>query len=238
MTKQGVIMTIEVLRFISTDLYAENASLLFDSKRVDPPLTSVPPLGAVTFTAERTDPSQNLQDLAVACGREAFLLAGTTYSKAYRAWLFISDGPWKEATKIVQHQKLWKNHRDLVETGSSGRKSDEVAIEVGSLVRYAGLLEITDGLTEKAINSVRTCSSYAIILSSRHDIILNVSIRYIFSQAFTKQNGIERTSIDWMTLAIALCPQGDVLMRVSGLFDDREAAVDLIAIPQNLPALD
>ncbi len=231
-------MTTDILKFISTDLYSKNRSLLFDSQRVGSQLTSLPPLGAVTFIAQRSNPSQNLQDLAVACGREAFLLVKSAYNESYKRWLFISDGPWKEATRIVLHQKLWKNHRDLVEAGASGYKSDEVAVEVGGKVRYAGLLEITDGLIEKAINSTRVCSSFAIIFSNRNDIILPISINQIFSDAFIKRDQFERTSIDWMSLAIALCPQGDMLMRVSGLFDDREAAVDLIATPEKLPPLD
>ena len=230
-------MTISVSKYISTNLYVKNASLLFDPQRVHHQLDTIPPLGAVTFMAERTSPSQNLRDLAIACGKEAISLASRTYGKSCRTWLFISDGPWKQATRIALHQKLWKNHRDLVLGAERGQKSDEVAIEAGGQIRYAGALEVTDELIERAIESARVCSSCAIILSKREEVISQMSIRYIFSCAFPKQNGIEQTSVDWMNLAMALCPQGDVLMRISGLFDDREAAADLIANPQNLTAL-
>ncbi len=231
-------MTIDVSTFTSEDLYSENLSLILDPQRLPPHLTAAPPLGAVTFVAKKSVPSQNLRDLAIACGREAFPLAKSTGNEVKTGWLFVSDGPWKDANRIVRHQRLWKNHRELVEAGTNGFKSDEVAIERDGKVRYAGLLEITDALIDKAIEATRVNTSFAIVFSSRTDIVFSESVSYIFSHAFTKQNGYEGTSIDWVTLAIALCPQGDVLMRVSGLFDDPEAAVDLIATPQNLPDLD
>lgn len=236
--KQGAIMTIDVSAFTSEDLYSENLSLILDPQRIPPHLTPAPPLGAVTFIARKSVPSQNLRDLAIACGREAFPLAKSTGNEVKTGWLFVSDGPWRDANRIVLYQRLWKNHRDLVEAGTNGLKSDEVAIQRHGKIRYAGLLEITDALIDKAIEATRVNTSFAIVFSSRADIVFSESINYIFSHAFTKKNGYEGTSIDWMTLAITLCPRGDVLMRVSGLFDDREAAVDLIATPRNLPKLD
>ena len=92
-------------------------------------------------------------------------------------------------------------------------------------------------MIDKAIDSSRGGSSFAIIFSRRNDIDSPHSIQEIFSHGFTKHNDVEQTSIDWMALAISLCPKGDMLLRVSGHFDDREAAVDLIATPQNLPTL-
>lgn len=230
-------MTIEVSRFLSEDLYVDNASLLFDRRQSGKHSTSAPPLGAVTFLAVKTDPSQKLQDLAVACGREAFSLVREAYKNPYKCWLFVSDGPWREATRIVLHQRLWKSHRDLLEAYVSGIKSEDVEIKVGNKVRYAGLVQISEELIEKAIDSVRVNSSFAIIFSRRSDIVTSRSIEEIFWNAFTQQDSVERTSIDWMALAVALCAKGDVLLRVSGLFDDNEAAADLIATPQNLPCM-
>lgn len=235
--KQEAIMTIDVSTLTSEDLYSDNLSLIFDQKRIPADLTPAPALGAVTFIAKKSAPSQNLGDLAIACGREAFPLAKSTGNEVKTGWLFVSDGAWRNTNRIVLHQRLWKNHRDLVEAGANGFKSDEVAIQRDSKIRYAGLLEITDALIDKAIEATRINKSFAIVFSSRKGIVFSESVSHIFSHAFTKQNGYEGTSIDWMTLAIALCPQGDVLMRVSGLFDDREAAVDLIASPRNLPGL-
>lgn len=229
-------MIIEVSRILSPDLYADNDSLLLKHSQTAQHSDSVPPLGAITFIAMKTDPSQSLQDLAIACGREAFSLVKTAYNDQLKCWLFVADGPWREATRIVAHQRLWKNHRDLIEADASRIKSEDVEIKVGNKVRYAGLMEISSGLVEKAIESVRVRSSFAMIFSRRSDIVLPLSVTQIFRSAFSKQNSIEQTSIDWMSLAVHLCPKGDLLLRVSGLFDDHEAAVDLIACPQNLPS--
>lgn len=231
-------MTINVSRVLSPDLYAENDSLLLKRTYAGQHSNSVPPLGAITCIAVKADPSQKLQDLALACAKEAFSLVTASHNDRLRCWLFVSDGPWKEATRIVVHQKLWKNHRDLFEADAGCIKSEEVEIKAGSKVRYAGLIEISSVLVEKAIESVRVCSSLAIIFSRRSDIVLPMSVEQIFRSAFSMQNGLEQTSIDWKALAVALCPKGDLLLRVSGLFDDHEAAVDIIASPQNLPAVD
>ena len=55
-------------------------------------------------------------------------------------------------------------------------------------------------------------------------------VRSVFSSAFPKKDGIEQITVDWLRLALDLCPQGDILIRVTGLFDDREAGVDLIGV--------
>ena len=228
-------MTINVSRVLSPDLYAENDSLLLMRSHAGQGSNSAPPLGAITWIAVKAVPSQKLHDLAFACAKEAFSRVTASQHDRLKFWLFVSDGPWKEATRVVVHQKLWKNHRDLVEADANCIKSEEVEMKAGSKVRYAGLIEISSVLVEKSIEAVRVCSSFAIIFSRRNDIVLPTSIEEIFRSAFPMQNDLEQTSIDWKGLATALCPKGDLLLRVSGLFDDHEAAVDVIASPQNLP---
>lgn len=230
-------MIIDVKKQFSKDLFVENASLLLGPQRIEQQLDSNPPLGAVTFVAERTNLSLSLRDLAVACGREAIFSARSTLDQSYKLWIFIADGPWRPATKTALHQKLWKNHQDLILACGGGHRSDEVAIKVGGQVRHAGLLEITDEMFDKAIDFARTFFSCAIIFSKNDAILSQNSITSLFDYSFPKQNGFEQTSVNWLTLAVALCPQDDVIIRVSGLFDDREAAVDLIATPHNLPAM-
>jgi hypothetical protein len=97
-------------------------------------------------------------------------------------------------------------------------------------VGFAGLLEVSPGSFAKATKVVRTNSAYAIICSNRATIILHESIYSIVLSAFPHTNTTQQVSIDWLRLALDLCTQGDILIRVSGLFDDHEASVDLIAV--------
>jgi len=232
-----VTMTIEVSVLDSPDLFTDNRSLLFHRPKTVQDSTAVPQLGAVTFISEKSDASLKLTDLAAACGKKAFSLIRAYCGEPYKGWLFVADGPWREATRVVLHQRLWKNHRNLIEATPSGTRSDEIEIKCGTKVRYAGLLDITDGLIDMATNAARTCPSFAIIFSRRNDITLASSIGQIFCHSFPKEDGLKRTSVDWMSLAIALCPEGDLLLRVTGLFDDHEAAVDVIGTPKDLLAL-
>jgi hypothetical protein len=87
---------------------------------------------------------------------------------------------------------------------------------------------------DQAVDIVRTDHACAIIFSSRVDMTDPANIETIFRTAFSSAGGGGGMDVDWLALAVSLCPRGDVLLRVSGLFDDREAAVDLIATPENL----
>ncbi len=230
-------MTISVSQRTSKDLFEDNDSLLFDRHRASEFSGTLPRIGAVTFVAVRRTPSQSLSDLALACGKEAMLLISRQRCDGLVPWLFVSDGPWKEASRIVLYRKLWRSHPRLVLEREHARMSGEVAIRKGDRVRFAGLLEVSHDMAANAIEMVRTDLACAMLFSNRADITSESSVRHLFSSAFPKLHGVEQTTIDWMALAIAACPQGDILMRVSGRFDDHEAAVDIIACEAYLTAL-
>jgi hypothetical protein len=222
-------MTINVTKIVSPDLFVKNESLLFDRLRAEKLQAIIPSIGAVTYTAMASDTSETLEKLAAVCGNEAVALAKSSLGPEFRLWLFVSDGAWREANRITKYHKLWKSHRDLTEAIDPLKISEEAELESGELIRYAGLLEISDHSCSIAINAVRTNSSFAMIFSKRADIDSSQGIRSIFASAFPKKDGVEQERIDWLTLALGSCTQGDILLRVSGLFDDREVAVDIIA---------
>ncbi len=237
MTSLTVTMTISVARTTSPDLFVENESLLFDHVRASHISDTISPLAAITFSAEKSSPSIDLKELATACGSNAISLATSKEGKERRVWLFVSQRPWQPANRIVRHRKLWKDYRELIESGGIVNVSDEVEITSEDGIRFAGLLEVTGSSIETALQLVRTNPACAMICSKRKDIDSHVSIRSIFSFAFPKEDGIEQVHVDWMTLALGLCPLGDVLIRVSGLFDDHEAAVDVIALQEYILSL-
>jgi hypothetical protein len=187
----------------------------------------------VSFVAKAEGVPDGLQELARACGDEAASFVAAR-SVPRKGWLFVADGPWREATALVLHRRLWKNRVSLSESQVGGRRSEEVAIRNGRNVRYAGVVEVTPELMDQAVDIVRTDHACAIIFSSRVDMTDPANIETIFRSAFSGASDEARIDVDWLALAVSLCPLGDVLLRVSGLFDDREAAVDLIATPENL----
>jgi hypothetical protein len=232
--KMEVIMTISIFKEISNDVFANYTSDYWEIDDFDSKSKIHDQLCALTFVAKQSSPDQNLQELAEACGREAFLNVNLVFNDLYKGWIFVSDGPWKEKNRLVEYKKLWKLNRDIYEACGPGIKSDEILFENGSMVRFAGFLEITEDLVDKAIEMVRTHYSCAIIFSRREDIFNAPSITQVFSVAFPKKHGVPQTRIDWKHLAMELCPKGDILLRIHGRFDDPEAAADLIGAKENI----
>jgi hypothetical protein len=223
-------MITDIHKVLSPDLFVENESILFDRRQAAAFVEDIPLLGAVTLIAKDSESSEMLEGRAIACGNEAMSLVRSVYNEDYRLWLFVADGAWKPASRIARHHKLWKFHRDLVQSASILKIGEQVPIESDGLIRYAGLLEISCRSCDKAINAVRTNPSFSMFFSKRQNVDSVESVRSLFSLAFPKKDGIEQIAVDWLSLALGLCPQDDILLRVTGLFDDREAAVDLIAV--------
>jgi hypothetical protein len=234
MMEQAIIMTTNIRRIISPDLFVENESILFDRQRAAKLVDIIPLLGAVTLVAIDSTSSETLERRAIACGHEAVSLVRSVVATDYRLWLFVADGPWKHASRITSHQKLWKSHRDLVESDAVMKRGEEIELVSNGLVRYAGILEVSYNSCDIAINAVRTTPSFSMFFSKRPNVDSVEGVRLVFSSAFPKKNEIEQIAVDWLSLALGLCPQDDILIRVTGLFDDREAAVDVIAMEDTI----
>lgn len=223
-----------VTKHISPNLFVENNSVLFEPNLLGCDPEQIPALGAITLVSRKEAYSQTLQDLAGVCGREAFALVKEILGPSFKAWLFVSDGPWQDGSPYIRHKKLWKNNPELIRSDPHATRSEEIEFSLGDKIRFAGFLEITDGLIDKAIEATRTHSCFAIICTRRQKVNSADEIRQIFENAFPRVKGIPQSNIDWMRLAHYLCPKGDVLFRVSGKFDDIEAAIDLIGDPNVL----
>ena len=65
MMKQAIIMTIEIQKILSPDLFVENQSILFKRHRAIERGEQFPPIGAVTLIATGSD---TLERRAIACG--------------------------------------------------------------------------------------------------------------------------------------------------------------------------
>jgi hypothetical protein len=230
MMKQVITMTINVTTIVSPDLFVTNDSVMFDRQRALQYSPTIPQLGAITFVASKSHACNSIEELVVACAKKATSFVWNALDKEYRTWLFVSDGPWRPATRIARHQRLWKRHRELLDCSGVLRVGQDVEIESTGLIRYAGLLEISGDAFVQAVQLARTNSACAIICSKRPNVDSEASVQSIFFSAFPEVEGSPQVSINWMPLALYLCPQMDIVIRVNGLYDDREAAVDVIAI--------
>jgi hypothetical protein len=214
-------MTIEPVRTEVADLFAPGAPVRFDPEK------GRATLAAVSYTAAKRDPSEDLAELArAAAERAAAALYGGRGIRDPRVVLFVADGPWQPDTAVIRHKKLRKRRPDLAEQPGFAALGEEIEIRGAGGVRYGALVAIQREGFERAAEIVRTDRAAAILAGE------GLTASTIFSAAFPLVRGEPSTSIDWQSLATRLCPEGVVVARVSGAFDDPAAAVDLVVDPR------
>jgi hypothetical protein len=221
--------TSKVTRIFSPDLFCDNQAILLDRQRATQIADRIVPLSALTFLARRSDNSVNLRELAFACCVEAVaVLTGAQSLNGYCFWAFISDGPWRQDNRIENYRRLWRNRSQLTDSAGILRIGEEARFTSQDGIRFAGLLQVTGEALIQALEASRVDPACAVLYSKSETLGSQFSVQTLFSAAFPKQGGSEQVKIDWLSFALKRCSHGDVLLRVSGLFDDREAAVDLI----------
>jgi len=230
------IMITKINKILSNNLFSDNQSIIFDRKQQLEKVGREVELGAITFISKKENSLQNLKDLASACGRVAFSHIEEKLGTAYTPWIFISDGFWKPNSLLQEKFGLWRYYQNLINKDPYLIKSKEIKIINNNKVRFAGVLKISDILIDDVIDFTRINHSSVIFFSNKN-AAKSYLIRQFFSHAFPKKNGIEQDRIDWPTLASYCCVKDDLLLRVSGLFDDLEAAVDIICTPKMMTRL-
>ena len=68
----------------------------------------------------------------------------------------------------------------------------------------------------------------ALILMKRHWPVIADEVRRLFGAAFPMVFTKQLAHIDWLNLAMAICPVGDVLGRLGGFSDEGETSIDII----------
>lgn len=222
-------MAIDIKILVSNNLFENNDSILFHYGDAPGPKSRIPAMGAVTFLASRAGLQVILEDLVVHCGLECLGQFSRFSENQYRVWCFVADGAWQTPTRVTRYKKLWKYHRDLLQTPGINEVGEEFEFEDEKGTRYAGMVEVSGEALIKAIKLVRRHASCTIILSRRQEIACEKEVRGIFQSAFREGTTVPDGKINFLSLSIRLCTQGDASLRVWGFFDDLEASVDLIA---------
>ncbi|MBD3673949.1 MAG: hypothetical protein HUJ26_10540 [Planctomycetaceae bacterium] len=227
-------MTIRTKRITSPNLFVDNDSILFDRDRAKSFAEDIPDLSAITIIAQPSGFPVTLSDQAVSCAQEALSLIQAQVDRQYRMFLFVTSGPWQESNRIVRYKKLWKLIPNI---SGSVKFSEEVEFKRDNKLMYAGLVEFIISDINSLVEIARTDISSAIICSHRDKIDSLASINNIFTHAFPTYKEKPLTRVDWLALAIEVCPLGDILVRVNGTFDDRESAVDIISTKEIISSL-
>lgn len=223
-------MTTDVIRIHSPDLYVPNESWNPDARIVRRMLPVRPSLTAVTYIATSESPADSLDALAARCRAR---LEPLLYDDGQRdVQMLVADGPWQTPSALVKKKKLWARNPWALDTAQFSRLSGEIMVEREGRIRYAGLATVARRGFGLAVEIARKSRACAIFVSRSAPVAEADLVRSLFSAAFPSVKGLEATVVDWTRLALGRCETGDILVRVSGQFDDTSAAIDLIFDPE------
>lgn len=223
-------MTIKVSKITSPDLFKDNESIIFHRSHSSTSQDDQPKLAAISFVARKNQVHDTLGELAAACVHEACIKCSELENLGYNYYLFLSDNCWQSPTSRVMHLNLLVNFRQVIGELPSNSLGEVVSTRSIEGVRFATILPIMIPIGELVVETCRTCDSCFLLISKRESVCNGSSILYTFEQAFPVRAGLAQKQVDWMTLSLGMCPAGDVLFRIYGMFDDIQASVDVIGI--------
>lgn len=223
-------------KFIADDLFIKNDCVWFDRSKASRMTDAVPPLAAVCIVSIEHQLPRELELMDKACVEAAIplLFANERLSENCKVWLFLAHGPWQANSVMVKHRKLWRSFPSAWNLDDF-QLCRELMVESHKGVRFMGMAEVSQEGLFTATQILRSGSSGALILSQSDYCESEVDVPRIFNSAFPERAGAAQEQIDWLNLSLACCPSNDIVIRVSGSWDEREAALDLIMLPEQLP---
>lgn len=220
---------------VAPDVFVENKCVTFDKSRALQITHAIPELAAVCIVATELELPREMELLDKACADYAIplLFANPRMNRDYKVWLFAAHGPWQPKSVMVKHYKLWRSFLSEWRLDDF-RLGAESMVESSEGIRFVALAEVSKAGFFTATQIVRSSSSCAIILSARAEICIERSIVQLFNSAFPPRKGIAQSRVDWLSLSLDCCQLGDVVIRVSGSWCEREASLDFFMSPKLL----
>lgn len=227
-------ISMEIRTIVAPDLFSENEVLRFQSQRLQSE-SRKPEIGAASIVVEEKKLPRDLKTLDKVCAENAIpLIFENTFLTEYKFWLFLAHEPWQPKSAMVRHKKLWKSlptswNLDCLQL------FPEIMIESSEGLRYFGIAEVKKETFYNATQILRNTRAGAIVLSKRNYGKSESEVIQLFDYAFPKKNELPQNAIDWQNLSIGCCPAHDIIVRVSGSWDEREVSLDLIMLRELLP---
>ena len=222
-----------IRKIVATDLFSENEILQFQSQLLQQ-ANKQPEIGAIGIVVEETKIPRDLKVLDKICAENAIpLIFDNTFLTEYKLWLFLAHEPWQPNSAMVKHKKLWKSFPTSWNLDCLQLFPEKI-IESFEGLRYFGVAEVKKETFYNATQILRNSRSGAIVLSKKNFGKLEFEITHLFEYAFPKNNNLPQNAVDWQSLSIGCCPSRDIIVRVSGSWDEREVSIDLIMLRELL----
>jgi len=218
-----LLIMITVLKNEFLDVFRNKEWPLFNEEMAQKTLGRVPNFSLVEFNVFRPELPRDMAELDQACAERIapLLYKNDKLPKESKVWLFIAQQRTGGIKSLLK--KEWLDVLPL---------ATEVFVESNRGAKSAGLVEIAAENFLTAIRILRANDSACIIASGRSDIVSERNIVHTYYSAFPSEKVPQSSGVSWAGLSLLLCPLGDILLRVSGSYDERLAAIDCIMTPE------
>jgi hypothetical protein len=223
----GGIMTISFEREVSEDVFSDPNWPIFtySGKR------SISVISLIEYICKTTEFPKSIEFLDEFCAMKTLkYIYNNSNLSNYDSYLFISHSAWIEYNRVSNYKKLWKSLPKEWNI-SSFVLGSELGFQSKKGVRYAGIARIYKETFLRAIKILRANHTSLIILTENKKFDCEEQINILFKSAFTSE---KISSIDWSNLSLALCKEGNILLRLSGSQDERESSLELIMTKEKL----
>jgi len=225
-------MTIDFKMINSSDLFEPNESFNFYERKFLFDKNPLPKLSAITFLSEELSLPRDMNQLDKnnVVELKNFLLSKKILEDGWCIYLFLSIGDWEVKNRINMHKKLWKSSSIVQKNIYNGDRSDDILFECDNKVRFAGVVKIDIVDLCEAITVMRSNASSILFLSKDKSFLHSENINELFCSAFPVYKGLPECSVNWQHFLVSYPLEESVAVRVSGHYDDRCTAIDLIGL--------
>jgi hypothetical protein len=178
-------------------------------------------VAVVSVTGERDAPNTPLKTVMQACAKrfEVILRGWLRTLSQYRLLLF-SATPFAQHNALSRRRGIWGTE-GLTWLGDAAKRSPCVEIASKAGERFAGLVEVGDANIFEATDFVRMHGGSALLVS-RHGELTEERVRAMVAKLFPKGEA----AVNWAGFVDQVGEAGDICVRASGGFDDREVSID------------
>ena len=222
-------MTIETKLLVTPDILGADTIFNFDREEVAlARVKNSQNLAAISLESRQVRGQVERAGLDSACANALIELIARGDLLDYSLYLCAMHDCWQPKTVMVRHKGLWRSILDKSDLMSLGSPK-EVCFERPNSVRYGGLAELNRAQLKWGVTILRKKRASFIIISNRKNVSDAHSLSAMFEAAFPSDNS-RSTGINWLSLSLEMCPLSDIIVRLSGFFDDRESFIDLIML--------
>ena len=208
---------ISVTRHQKHNIVRENEKLLNSLKKgTDNQAISLTYFEAKVVNTKEFD--NNYSQLLDCSFVECKSLIDEAYKLGFSAWIF-DRGPFLTLDKLKKIQN-YSPFGNLKKQGLADAIHIQKCYKFPNGIKYAGLFALNRDLFHKGCVFIEGTMNALIIISKRNDLLSEDNLDRFFNNSAFQGSNVSFGTLDWATLCLEVCSQGDVVVNVEGGFDD------------------